>query len=379
MLRILQVSDAYYPFPGGVTEHLHHLTLSLRARGHEVHILTGRYPRTTHWQDPPWVHRVGKVHILPALPFLNATQLTLTFTPSLPSEVRAFFRDHSYDIVHTHGPFAFNLPFLALHYGPKPQVATFHTAFVGLNWNRVGKLVFRFWSKKVHTFIAVSRVAQDAMEPHYPGRYVVIPNGVDIHRFSPEGPRPKEDFSRPVILFVGRMEPRKGFPLILRAFREIKRRISSATLVAIGTGRHLETYQRLVPSHLKDSVHFLGFVEPERLPQYYRWADIYTSPAIGGETFGIVLLEAMACGTPVVASDIPGYRQVIHHGQNGLLVNVQDSHAYAEAVLQVLEDPQLKHRLVEEGLKTARAHAWERIAEKVESLYFQILEASGRV
>jgi len=376
VLRILQVSDAYYPFPGGVTEHLHHLTLSLRRRGHDVQILTGRYPGSAALEDPPWVHRVGRVHILPPLPLLNATQLTLTFTPGLPLEVRAFFRDHTFDLIHTHGPFALNLPFLALHYGSIPQVATFHTAFVGWNWNRIAKVVFRFWSRKIHTFIAVSEVAKDAMASHYPGRYRIIPNGVDVHRFTPEGPMPSDPFSRPILLFVGRMEPRKGFPYALRAFQELKRRIPTATLVAIGTGRLLETYRQMVPSELRDAVHFLGFVEPDRLPQYYRWADVYTSPAIGGETFGIVLLEAMACGTPVVAADIPGYRQVIQHGRNGLLVNVRDPKTYAEALWNVLEDERFRAQLIEEGLKTAMAHAWDRIAEQIEALYKEVLQGS---
>ncbi len=377
MLRILQVSDAYYPFPGGVSEHLHHLTVALRQRGHDARILTGRYPGT--YEDPPWVHRVGQVRVLPALGFFNKTQLTLTLSPGLPLEVRAFFRQHRFDIVHTHGPLALNLPFLALHYGNGVQVATFHTAFVGWNFNRIGKVFFRRAARKIARSIVVSRVAWEAVAPHYPGRYVLVPNGIDLTRFRPDGPLPPLNLRRPVILYLGRMEPRKGFPLLLEAFRRVKRRLPEATLLAVGGGAYLETYRRRVPPELRNSVHFTGFVPARDLPAYYRYADLYTSPAIGGETFGIVLLEAMASGTPVVASDIPGYRQVITPGRNGLLVDVRNPEAYAEALVAVLSRPALAERLRREGLRTARRYAWPEIARQVEQVYLEALREAHRL
>ncbi len=371
MLRILQVSDAYYPFPGGVSEHLHHLTLALRQRGHDTRILTGRYPGTT--TDPPWVHRVGRVRILPALGLFNKTQLTLTLSPSLPLEVRAFFRQHRFDVVHTHGPLALNLPQLALHYGHGVQVATFHTAFVGFNFHRLGKVLFRKAARRIRRMIVVSPVAWEALKDHYPGTYVWIPNGIDLTRFRPDGPTPALNLPRPVILYLGRMEPRKGFPLLLEAFKEVKRRLPTATLLAVGGGAYLDTYRQRVPPALREAVHFTGFVPAEDLPGYYRYADLYTSPAIGGETFGIVLLEAMASGTPVVASDIPGYRQVIRSGENGLLVDVHDPRAYAEALVAVLTRPDLARRLREAGLQTARRYAWPTIAQEVEQVYLEAL------
>ncbi len=376
MLRILQVSDAYYPFPGGVSEHLHHLTLALRQRGHDARILTGRYPGT--YPDPPWVHRVGRVRVLPALGFFNKTQLTLTLSPGLPLEVRDFFRQHRFDIVHTHGPLALNLPYLALHYGNGVQVATFHTAFVGWNFNRVGKVFFRRAARKLARMIVVSQVAWEAMAPHYRGRYVLIPNGIDLNRFRPEGPVPALKLSRPVVLYVGRMEPRKGFPLLLKAFEEVKRRVPTASLLAVGSGAYLEEYRRRVPPSLRQAVHFTGFVPAQNLPAYYRYADVYTSPAVGGETFGIVLLEAMASGTPVVASDIPGYRQVITPGRNGLLVEVRNPSTYAEALVAVLTQPDLAARLREEGLRTARRYAWPEIARQVEQVYGEALQEVRR-
>ena len=372
MLRILHVSDAYYPFPGGVTEHIHHLVTHLRRLGHDARILTARYPGD--YTDPEWVHRVGRIHILPPLRILNATQLTLTFSPHLLAEVREFFSSYEFDIIHTHGPFAFNLPFLALHYGKGTHVATFHTAFVGFNWNKVAKTFFRFYARKVRLCIAVSEVAKTAMSEHYPCDYRIVPNGIDTERFCPEGDLPGDKVSRPIVLYVGRMEPRKGFPLLLEAFKLVKKLIPSATLVAIGTGPQLESYKKSVPEGLIDSVVFKGFVTPEELPLYYRWADVYVSPAIGGETFGIVLLEAMASGTPVVASNIPGYAQVITHNENGILVDPHNTERLADKIIRVLNDRGFMDKLVQNGLLTARKYSWSKVAQQLESLYYEILE-----
>lgn len=371
MLRILHVSDAYYPFPGGVTEHIHHLVSHLRNLGHDARILTAKYPGP--FTDPHWVHRVGRVRILPPLKLLNATQLTLTFSHNLLHEVRKFFQNYRFDVIHTHGPFAFNLPFLALHFGKGTHVATFHTAFVGFNWNKVAKTFFRFYARKVKLCIAVSEVARKTLYEHYPCDYCILPNGIDTGRFNPDGNIPGDEVSRPIVLYVGRMEPRKGFPLLLKAFEFVKKSIPSATLVAIGTGIQLETYKRNVPKTLTNSVIFKGFVSPEDLPKYYRWADVYISPAIGGETFGIVLLEAMASATPVIASDIPGYRQVITHNKNGLLINPHESKAFALEIIRVLRDRFLREDLVQNGLLTAYKYSWSRIAQQLESLYYKIL------
>jgi len=375
-LRIIQCSDAYYPFPGGVTEHLHHLTVALRKRGHQVDILTAGYTGAPESEEG--VIRVGRIRILKATKAFNLTQLTITpITPGVAQKVRDVVRS-GYDIIHVHGPFAPNLPFLAARAALCPVVATHHTAFVGFNWHKIGRFAFRGLSRKIDANVGVSRVATGEIFPYYPGHnYCIIPNGVDTARFRPDVPKIEKlaGIKGPKILYVGRMEPRKGFPYILDAFRLVKGEIPDAVLVACGKGPNLETYRESVPSELRDSVLFEGFVPVEALASYYASCDLYTSPAVGGETFGIVLIEAMACGTPVVASGISGYAQVIESGVNGVLTDIWNPVAYARDIVRVLSDRDLYGKLRDEGLRSADRYSWTRIAEQAEALYYRIIEA----
>ncbi len=368
-MRILQVSDAYYPFPGGVSEHLRALSEALRRRGHEVDILTARYPGT--YRDPPGVHRIGRVWVFP----FNQTRITLTVHPALPWAVWRFLRRHRYDVVHTHGPLAPNLPAAVTLLSPYPVVSTFHTAFAGRwNWYRLARWAFRPVWRKVRVAIAVSRVARDVMKPYFPGDYRIVPNGVDLARFSPEGPvHPVyRDLSGPAVLFLGRMEPRKGPHLLLAAFVRLAEQMPDVHLVMGGDGPLRETLIQQVPPHLRHRVHFPGHVPFEDLPKLYRGATVYTSPAVGGETFGLVLLEAMASGVPVVAAGNPGYREVIRNGVNGLLVDVRDREAYARALGTLLHDPAKRQAFVREGLATARRFSWDAVARKVEAIYTEV-------
>ncbi len=374
-MRILQCSDAYYPFPGGVTEHMHHLSVALRRRGHTVHILTAGYQDAPEHEED--IFRVGKIRIVKG----NLTQLTITpITPDVAKRVKKIVRS-GYDIVHTHGPYAPNLPFLAARASLSGTLATHHTDFAGFNWHRLGRFVFRNVAKRVHLNICVSKVALNAIQPWFPGlRYVIIPNGVDTHRFRPDVPEIPElkAISGPKILYVGRMEDRKGFPHLLEAFKLVKKALPDAVLVACGKGPNLEMYKASVPKELRKSVLFVGFVPTEQLASYYAGADVYTSPAVGGETFGIVLIEAMASGTPVVANALDGYAQVINHGQNGLLVDVHDPQAYAQALIRVLEDRALRDKLVEAGLASADGYSWDRVASQVERAYEMALDLKNQ-
>lgn len=373
-MRILQVSDAYYPFPGGVSEHLRALSEALQRRGHVVDVLTARYPGVG--QDPPGVYRVGRVWTFP----FNQTQVTLTFHPALIFQVRRFFQVHRYDVVHTHGPLAPNLPALATLFSPAPVVSTFHTAFVGHNWYALARWFFQPVWRKVEVAIAVSEVARQVMEPYFPGRYRVIPNGVDLTRFSPEGPVHPiyKNVSGPTVLFVGRLEPRKGPHFLLQAFERLALRIPEVHLILGGDGPLKESLKRGLPRFLQPRVHWVGYVPFEDLPSLYRGATVFTSPAVGGETFGLVLLEAMACGLPVVAADNPGYRQVIQEGINGVLVDVQDPMGYARALEKVLQESTLRRALIHRGLVTAQKYSWDRVSEEVEDVYREVVMRGRR-
>ncbi len=373
-LRILQVSDAFRPFPGGVSEHLYHLTRALQDLGHDARVLTTRYPMLPDPEDPPWVHRLGRVVTLP----LNQSQITFTFHPLLPLKVRAFLRQHTFDVVHVHGPLAPNLPALVSLLSPYPLVATFHTAFTGYNWYRPARFFFQPIWKRIRVAITVSTVARDVMAPYFHGSYVIIPNGVDLQRFHPNVP-PVSTVIRsgsPRILFLGRLEERKGPHLLLQALPDVFRALPDAVAWFAGEGPLRSRLKARVASDplLRDRVYFWGHARTEEVPSLYRSADVYVSPATGGETFGIVLLEAMACGTPVVAGNNPGYRQVIRDGVNGLLVNPENSSDLSHAILRVLKDPETRERLHREGLDTARAHGWNQIATRVLAVYRQVLD-----
>lgn len=366
-LKILQVSDAYYPFPSGVAEHMHHLALSLRKRGHKVYILTGRYGNE---KDEEYVKRVGKVYTFKS----NQAEVTVTFSFKLPFEVKEFIRKNEFDIIHTHGPLAINLPFLALHFSKSFNVATFHTAFYGYNFYKFAKYFFKNHFKKIDKAICVSKKAFDELYPYFPykEKYEIIPNGVDTKRFCPEGKKIdkflKYEFK---ILYVGRLEPRKGFPVLLKAFELIHDKIP-AILIVVGKGLLEKEYKNMVSRELKEKVFFEGFIPPEKLPDYYRTCDLYIAPSLGGETFGIVLLEGMASGKCVIASNIDGYNQVIKNFENGILFEKGNYKELSEKILMIYKDEKLRKKIEENGLKFSKEFDWDKIAEKVEKVYFEI-------
>ncbi len=372
-LKILQVSDAYYPFPGGVSEHLYSLSKYLRKRGHEVYILTASYGKGDEEFNEN-VYRIGRVILLP----LNKSQITLTFDPLLHYKVWRFLKKTRFDIVHTHGPLAPNLPCAATLFSPYPVVSTFHTSFVGFNWYKVARPFFKPVWKKIRVAIAVSETAKRLMEPFFKGRYEIIPNGVDTERFKPDGEK-HEIFSKingKTILFVGRLEPRKGPDILLETFILYAKEFEGEDvhLIFAGDGPLRESLMEKVPEGLKNRVHFLGKIPFEDLPKVYRGTTVYTSPAIGGETFGLVLIEAMASGVPVVAAKNEGYVNVIRDGENGILVNVKNRDDYARALLRVLKDKSLRENLIKNGLKTAKYYSWENIAAMVERVYHDVLK-----
>ncbi len=358
-MRILQVSDSYYPFRGGVAEHIFHLSKELRSLGHEVYVLTANYPG--YRRKDPFVHRVGKVVIFPPLKVFNYTNLTVTLVN--PVDVRDFLRENSFDIVHTHGPLTFNLPQIALHYSRSCNVATFHTAFVGFNFNRIFKIFWGRWAERIQVAVFVSKTAKDHASVFRFKKEFIVPNGVDLKRFSPVGER--FDLSeRPVVLFVGRLERRKGLEVLIEAVKGLE-----VELIVVGDGPLSEYYRKMAPC-----ARFVGEVDPDVLPTYYRSADVFVAPSLGGESFGIVLLEAMASGVPVIASDIPGYRNVVVHRKNGLLFESGNSEALRFQLFELLKEPSLKNNLINGGLKTAEMYSWKVISRKIEKIYHTCLK-----
>ena len=367
-MKILLCSDSYYPHPGGVSEYMHFLHAYLKSVGNEVMILAPHYPES--FRDTQDIKRIGKCYLFDA----NMATITVTFHHKLPIFVRNFIKHGKFEVIHTNGPLGWTLPYWAFHYSRGLNIATFHTAFTGTNLYRFGKIIFkREFQKKMHGVIYPSKTARDATYPHFPLPYRIIPNGVDTARFNPRN-KPLEKFQnrRPKILFLGRLDPRKGLDRLLSAFPKIKAKISDTLLIVVGAGNPIDYYKRMIPRALRDSVHFEGRVSIDLIPRYYASCDVYVSPAIGGEVFGIVLAEAMATGKPVIASNIPGYNEVITDGLNGLLFDVNDPDDIADKVIQVLRNSQLRDTLGMKGWAYAQNISWGKIAQRVLNYYKEV-------
>lgn len=376
-LKVLMVSDVYYPHPGGISEHVHHLTIELRKRGHEVKILTsGNKNKHFPFTDPDYVIRVGKSFKVP----INKSLTNITFSPLITKRVKEILSNR-YDIVHVHGSLAPTLPLLAVNYANTSIVVTFHAAHNDSVLYEIFKPILSRSFLKIHTPIAVSQVAKESVEKYFPGDYVIVPNGIDVDRFSPEvdsisSLREPGVFN---LLFVGRLEPRKGIKDLLKALPYVFKILPNVKLIVVGGGPLMRWYTKKVEEELKGKVIFTGTAPPEMLPHYYRTADLFVSPATGGESFGIVLLEAMASGIPIVASDIPGYNNVVENGKEGLLVPPESPQLLASAIVTLLKRENLRKKMGEMGrLKATQNFAWPKITRKIEEIYFETLEKRGK-
>jgi phosphatidylinositol alpha-mannosyltransferase len=230
-------------------------------------------------------------------------------------------------------------------------------------------------ARKLNGKIAVSKPALDFASKYLPGDYTIIPNGIDLEHFSPDVP-PVDRFcdDKLNILFVGRLESRKGLNYLLKAYKRIKEELPNSRLIVVGPGTRLRhKYEKLVRRSGLEDVIFLGHVSYDELPRYYKTADIFCSPATGRESFGIVLLEAMALGKPVVASNIEGYANVVTHGIEGLLVPPRDEAALAKTLISLMTDNLARQQMGARGKLRAAEFSWEHIAQRVLSYYVSLL------
>jgi phosphatidylinositol alpha-mannosyltransferase len=325
-VRIAIVTDYYYPALGGITEHVHGQALNLHRRGHEVTVITGnlfRPPRVVDAgyapeQDVPFeVIRLGWTVGL----YGNAAQTLHTVHPLMYWKLKKLFSERKFDVVHTHAPynpsFVLAVPF-AVPRGTV-TVGTFHSVFSRSLMLDAAARVLRASIDRLDGRIVVSSACIDSLEPYFPGEYTVIPNGIDEHHFAPEAePMPEFRDGRKNILFLGRFDPRNGLSTMIEAFTRVRRAREDVRLIVVGDGPLRAHYRRQVPADIADSVVWVGRVNWER-PRYYTSADILCSPC-DRASFGMVVLEAMSCGVPVVASRIAGYQLLIEDGREGRLI-----------------------------------------------------------
>jgi len=316
--------------------------------------------------DRDGIHEIGRTITLPT----NGSRAWLTLDLTRYGEIRRLLRRERFDIVHVHAPLTPALTWMALLGSDTVNVATFHAQRDGSAWYRALAPVFAPIVNRLDARIAVSEPASAFINRYFPADYMVIPNGVDLDRFSPEvEPFPWAADNAQRILFVGRHdEPRKGLDVLLRAMPAIRCRVPGVRLIVVGSGderRHGATLDAIG----RDGISFLGLIAPEDLPRYYASCDVFCAPSTGHESFGIVLLEAMATGKPIVASDIPGYASVLTHSREGLLSQPNDSAGFSDTISAVLTDGSMAAAIGEAGQTTAQSYRWSHIAAQVLDVY----------
>jgi len=374
-MKIALVSPYDFAYPGGVANHIISLGNHLAQMGHEVKFIAPASSPITTLGDR-FIH-IGKPRPIP----ISGSIARVVISPMLSTTITAMLDEEKFDIVHLHEPLMPMLCTTVLRMSRTANVGTFH-AFDGKGYNIakpfVGPVFLKRWFSKLDGLIAVSKPAKEFVSKFFPADYNVIPNGVDTEHFSPDV-APLEEFSdgKLNILFVGRLEKRKGVDYLLKAYRHVRRDIPNSRLIVVGPGTKLRRkYEKLVKKNgLKDVV-FIGFVSYDELPRYYKTADVFCAPATGWESFGIILLEAMAVGKPVVASNIDGYASILTHGAEGLLVPPKDEESLAQALISLLSDEALRQKMGAKGILKAQEYDWKNVARRVLDYYREVLEKS---
>jgi len=372
-MKIALVSPYDFEHPGGVVNHIRSLAEEFAHLGHDVRIIA---PASHH--EPRGDSRfipIGRPHSIPTSGSVSRVSLSLHLAP----RIKEVLRQEQFEVVHLHEPFMPMLCSAMLRFSDGVNIGTFH-AYAGRPGYGLGRPVTTYLLKrrnrKLKGRIAVSAPAKRYAEKNVPGDCTIIPNGVDLRRFHP-GVLPVKEFldGRLNILFVGRMEPRKGLVYLIKAYKRLKATYPNTRLIIVGPGvwfrRKFELQVKLMG--LKDVV-FVGPVSFNDLPRYYATADVFCAPATGHESFGMVLLEAMALGKPIVASSIEGYASVVTDNQEGLLVPAKNAAGLASAIERCLVNEDLRRRLGEQGLVTVQRYDWPLIAQRVLEYYRQVME-----
>lgn len=347
--------------PGGVQVHVRELGERLLAHGHDV---VGLAP-VRRAATEPWVRRVGR----PVDLTYNASSVPIDPRPWSVVRVRALLRGFRPDVVHVHEPFAPSTTLWAVLTSPGPLVATFHSGVTRSRLYDITAPVLRSLARRMAVRVAVSNAAARSAGARLGGHFEMVPNGLDVERFATATARSDlVELDGRKLLFCGRLDARKGFPIAVRAFRQLVQERPTLRLVVAGDGPDRGVVDSL-PASVRQRVTMLGALPSVELPPVYAACDLYLGTAVGGESFGIVLAEAMAAGLPVVASDIPGYDEVVTDGVDGLLVRPRDPAAVAAAAARVLDDPAMAERLTRGGRARSHSFDWSVIVARLEELY----------
>jgi phosphatidylinositol alpha-mannosyltransferase len=362
-LRIALVTEYYYPHLGGICEHVHFFAREARRHGHQVDIITSNMPGTRY---EPHVIRIGKSQPI----YANGSQARFTWGFELRKDLKRVFSLGQYDIIHVHSPLSPVLPVLAIEEANCPVVGTFHTYFDRSIGYAIGRRYFQKRLDQLHAAIAVSHSTTIALNRYFEANWTIVPNGIDTDVFNPRVPRPaalRTDV--PVILFLGRFDPRNGLTTLIESFKKVRGRNREAQLVVVGDGPLRKHYYRAAGGD--PDITFVGSVLGER-PSYYAHSAMYACPTTKA-SFGITLLESMACETPVVCSDIYGFRDVVKHEREALMVQSGNIDDLSDALVRLLDDETLRARLGKRGRQEAEQYSWANVTETVLDIYTAVL------
>jgi phosphatidylinositol alpha-mannosyltransferase len=363
-MRIALACPYAWDAAGGVQTHIRQLAGRLGTLGHEVLVLTPAFERA----DEAHVRVVGRPVRVP----YNESVAPVAPWPTGYVSVRDALRTFEPDVVHAHEPLVPGPSMFAVLTAPAPVVATFHAYADRARLLDAAVPVLRPVWRRLSVRVAVSAAAASFVEDRFGVDSVrIIPNGADVELFGSADPARLPAGRR--ILFVNRLDRRKGFPVMVEAFRRLARERPDVILVVAGDGQD-RTAVRDLPIEARSRVVMLGSVPHGDLPPYHAACEVFCAPATGRESFGIVLVEAMAAGLPVVASDIVGYREVVRDGVEGILVPPRDPEALAGAVGKLLDDPEDAARLGAAGRDRAARYSWGAVADEIEAVYAEVAE-----
>ncbi len=373
-MKIGLISPYDWDYPGGVHSHIEHLAAEFRQRGHSVRIIA---PSSQGRQSAV---EYGVYHVGWSAPLrLNGSVARVAVTPYLTGALRRLMRHEDFDVVHLHEPLVSTLTLAALRLASDMGIAcvgTFHAS--SSKRSSTASLAYSMASpflqasfRRLDGCIAVSDAALEHVQRHFPADYHIIPNGIDLQRFSHAGRIKQFDDGVRNVLFFSRLEPRKGLRYLLKAIPLIQDHLGERQVrfIIAGDGPQRVKFQHFVQRHGWPNVIFTGYVTDEEKSTYFATADCFCSPAVGNESQGIVLLEAMAAGVPVVASNIAGYRTVIPSAEYGLLTPPRDAERLAWAICHLLREDELRHSIAQHARERVETYSWQRVTTAVEQVY----------
>lgn len=371
-MKIGIVCPYAWDIPGGVSAHVNDLAVNLIRMGHEVSVLA---PAESDFGLPEFVVSTGK----PKAVKYNGSVARLSFGPVTAKRVSKWIRDGQFDVLHIHEPLAPSISVLACWAARGPIVATWHSSYerskMLLSLNKLAITAM----EKISARIAVSEAARTTLVEHVGGDAVIIPNGVDVSQFADAEPIPDFPGTGHALVFLGRVdEPRKGLAVLLKALPTVIAQFPELRLLIAGPG-DIEDALSDFPAGLRRHIITLGKVTAQEKPNVLASGDIYIAPNTGGESFGIVLLEAMAAGTPVLASDLEAFQRVLDNNHAGRTFKNENAIDCANQIIALLKDDAARAELVSLGKLRAKEFDWAIVAKRIVTVYESVTGAGAKV